>query len=325
MALLDLNPTTPPEDYHPADNNAGSSNHSAAPKLEIFEAGTGHGAFTLNLSRAIHAANTAPSMPFSKEIRRAIIHTLDRSAAYSAHAQNMIRNFRKGLYLHNIDFHVGEIGEFIGQRFRENGGIPFLDHAILDLPGCHEYMEIVASALKPNGSLLVFAPQITQINTCVLHSKKAGTPMFLDTVIELGGAMGVGGREWDVRPIRPRAVLQAIAERELRKGVVREEGEEVGVATEAVESLAGNEEDGWEMVCRPKVGGRVQGGGFVGQWRKMVPQRSFAERHLELESTVGTVATVDGDLSEVSSTSDEEVTAELIDESEISPPRPVTE
>jgi hypothetical protein len=30
------------------------------------------------------------------------------------------------------------------------------------------------------------------------------------------------------------------------------------------------EETGLEMVCRPKVGGRIAGGGFLGVWRKMI-------------------------------------------------------
>lgn len=315
--------------------------------MEIFEAGTGHGAFTLNLSRAIHAANDPPpsfhktdlfseltyaeassekespedldepsSFELWKETRQAIIHTLDRSPTYSAHARNMIKNFRKGMYLPNIDFHVGEIPHFITRRLEENRGVPFLDHAILDLPGAHAYIDIVSRALKPNGSLLVFAPQITQLNTCVLQSKKAGLEIFLDTVIELGGAMGVGGREWDVRPIRPRVVLQAIAERELAKCRVVESENDVEGGVEPEEEKG---DEGWEMVCRPKVGGRVQGGGFVGQWRKMVPQRSFAERRLDLGLAVDIAQQ---ELREAAAF--EEGNGESTDGSEIPPSSPVT-
>ncbi|KFX96568.1 hypothetical protein V490_03275, partial [Pseudogymnoascus sp. VKM F-3557] len=49
VSLLDLNPTVPDP-----------SSSSPSPPLEIFEAGTGHGALTLHLARAIHAANPAP-------------------------------------------------------------------------------------------------------------------------------------------------------------------------------------------------------------------------------------------------------------------------
>lgn len=315
LALLDLHPTVP-DIYN-------SGNPNGREKLEIFEAGTGHGAFTLNLARAIHAANPNGKIDGVKEIRRAIVHTLDRSPAYSAHAQNMIKSFRKGMYLHNIDFHVGTIEDFINKRFSENGRVPFLDHAILDLPGAHNYVDIVTSALKPNGSLLIFAPQITQINTCVLHSKKIGIPVFLDAVIELGDATGVGGREWDVRPIRPRAYLQAVAEKELQKVTARENGDEVESEAEvaSLSESSENSEDGWEMVCRPKVGGRVQGGGFVGQWRKMVPQRPFSERRLNLDSPVETIL----EESSESSAGDEEVTSGPIEGSEQPLSRPVTE
>ena len=30
-----------------------------------------------------------------------------------------------------------------------------------------------------------------------------------------------------------------------------------------------SDDNGWEMVCRPKVGIRISGGGFVGVWRRM--------------------------------------------------------
>ncbi|CAG8978531.1 hypothetical protein HYALB_00010075 [Hymenoscyphus albidus] len=298
LALLDLHPTTP-----------GTKDEDGDRKLEIFEAGTGHGAFTLNLSRAVHAANTTPptrEKDFEygskyqtwRSNRRAVIHTLDLEPRYSAHAENMIKSFRKAMYYHNIDFHTGTIPSYLSARFAETNGAPFLDHAILDLPNCHEYIEIVAKALKPDGSLLVFVPQITQVNKCVLHCKEKDIPLFLDKVVELGGAMAVGGREWDVRPVRTRAFLAGIAEREVKKGIIRQDGgeieadkeDDVDVAEkehEVAEVEIGNEVEGsskesgegeWEMVCRPKVGGKIQGGGFVGQWRKMTVQTTAKEK-----------------------------------------------
>ncbi|CAG8961508.1 hypothetical protein HYFRA_00013859 [Hymenoscyphus fraxineus] len=298
LALLDLHPTTPETEV---EDGGG--------KLEIFEAGTGHGAFTLNLSRAVHAANTRPPTRGEdseygweyqewRSNRRAVIHTLDLEPRYSAHAEAMIKSFRKGMYYHNIDFHTGTIPSFLSARIAENNGAPFLDHAILDLPNCHEYIEIVAKALKPDGSLLVFVPQITQVNKCVLHCKEKDIPLFLDKVVEMGGAMAVGGREWDVRPVRTRAFLASIAEREVRKGVVRQDGEVVEAEKEdgvdvpekedevadvekedVIEgSIKESDEGEWEMVCRPKVGGKIQGGGFVGQWRKMTIQTTAKEK-----------------------------------------------
>jgi tRNA (adenine57-N1/adenine58-N1)-methyltransferase catalytic subunit len=266
---LDLNPTVPGTDDE---------------KLEIFEAGTGHGALTLHLSRAVHVANTSLSVPTSTlddeaetdakilvaykawlQTRRAIIQTLDNKPAHSQHAQSIIKYYRNGMYYHNINFHIGTIEEYISSRLSESPE-SFLSHAILYLPDVHSYFSQVAQALKPNGTLLVFCPSITQINTCALDVRKNGIPLFLDNVVELGAAIGVGGREWNVRPVRPRAFLKARSEAVERKQA--EGGGETAVEG-GEEAVIADGDDGWELVCRPKVGQRISGGGFVGVWKKM--------------------------------------------------------
>lgn len=301
VSLLDLHPSKESEDQ------------LRDRPLEIFEAGTGHGALTLHLARAIHGANpAAPPIPvmqerrdrihgpvpgtkdelhpndadsaeevFSQETkdqqtaweaylrkRRAVIHTLDISAVHSRHAQSVVRAFRNGLYYHNVDFHVGTISEYLSSRLASTLE-PFLEHTILDLPNPHSHFNNVAKALKPNGSLIVFAPSITQITTCVKLVRETRLPFVLESVLELGAGVGVGGREWDVRAVKPRALLKA--EAEARR--LSEENEEAQMSSSAdtgrSNSQNGEENAGWEMVCRPKVGGRVSGGGFLGLWRRM--------------------------------------------------------
>ena len=179
---------------------------------------------------------------------------------HSKHAVQLVKNFRKGLYFPNVDFHTGTIQEYLSGRMAKSDD-PFLDHAILDLPATHEYFEIVSKAMKTNGTLVGFCPSITQINACVLLTKQKNLPFFLEKVIEIGGA--VGGREWDVRLVTPRALKTSPGEKQ-----------------STVETAEGEVEDpkvpetfnfGGEMVCRPKVGGRVSGGGFVGLWRRITP------------------------------------------------------
>ncbi|KAK0101385.1 hypothetical protein ONS95_006560 [Cadophora gregata] len=266
VSLLDLHPSPP----LPNDTNED--------RLEIFEAGTGHGALTLHLARAIHAENSPAPVPESiepgednavqidrnlavdkawREARRAVIHTLDINATHSKHAAQVVKNFRNGLYFLNVDFHTGTIEDYLSGRLAESED-PFLDHAILDLPATHKYFEVVSKAMKANGTLIGFCPSITQINACVLLTKQKNLPFFLEKVIEIGGA--VGGREWDVRLVTPRA-----AKNEL--------GEKQNPVVDDAEGLKVSEtpNDGGEMVCRPKVGGRVSGGGFVGLWRRITP------------------------------------------------------
>jgi tRNA (adenine57-N1/adenine58-N1)-methyltransferase catalytic subunit len=281
VSLLDLHPSTPG-----ADNGGGQD------KLEIFEAGTGHGALTLNLARAIHGANiAAPPTPERKNgkdyestnegleakakkeaydtwraHRRAVVHTLDQSAAYSAHAQKTVQNFRQGMYFPNVDFHVGSIEEYLSGRMSTTDEA-FLDHAILDLPNTHQYLDIVGKALKTNGSLVTWNPSITQINKCVMMVKMENMPFILERVIEVGPGLG-GGRDWDVRMVRPRALSKSNLEPTTSES---EDGfaERILESKDAASVQRPAAEDGWEMVCRPKVGIRVIGGGFIALWRKM--------------------------------------------------------
>ncbi|TGO14596.1 hypothetical protein BTUL_0051g00620 [Botrytis tulipae] len=302
--------------------------------LEIFEAGTGAGSLTLHLARAIHGANTrAPPIPklpktkgkvnpdddlyrlggeFGKRNeeltdqynewrsqRRAVIHSLDADERHSRHAQRTVRNYRHGVYFPHIDFHVGSIHDYLSKRLEETKGV-FLDHAILDIPGIQDEMEIVGKCMKPDGRLITWCPSITQHMKCLEIVKGKKLPFVLDRVLELGSQLSTGGREWEVRSVKPRALIKAEKkakaeemEREDRSKtafavdewltkISSEEVDEVAsedVETSESESItvqASTEEDidltdmsGWEMICRPKVGDRITGGGFVGVWKKM--------------------------------------------------------
>lgn len=182
------------------------------------------------------------------------------------------------MYYPHIDFHIGGIDDYLASRLVDNGGIPFLEHAILDLPDIHHYLDIVGKALKSSGILITFCPSITQINAGVTFVRQNGLPLFLEKVVEVGGAVGVGGREWDVRPVKPRALLRAKAEDMKSPGDIGEgedasndsNGNPVVVPAEPPsKDVPVADDSGWEMVCRPKVGIRTSGGGFVGIWRKM--------------------------------------------------------
>ncbi|KAI0999625.1 hypothetical protein K3495_g8573 [Podosphaera aphanis] len=215
ISLLDLHPTAPGVE---------------AEKLEIFEAGTGTGALTLYLARAIYGANSlAPRIPPDilspnpvqcpesqtyeewRAQRRAIIHTLDIHEERSRHAAANIKKYRNGMYFPHIDFHTGCIEALLSEKLALKSNTPFLDHAILDLPSPESYMKIVSQAVKDRGILLIFVPSITQINKAALFVRKMALPWSFENVLELGGSLATGGREWDVKFVRTRAFLKAIA------------------------------------------------------------------------------------------------------------------
>ncbi|CAN9243005.1 unnamed protein product [Alternaria alternata] len=287
VSLLDIHVDTP------------STSPSTEPPFEILEAGTGHGALTLHLSRAIHAAN--PPIPRTpsyvsteeepedavylgeslsdlqesgleswKQARRAIVHTLDISSKHSKHAKKIVEGFRHGMYAGNVDFHVGDVSEWIAkQRASRKTEEPFLSHVFLDLPNATSHLANVAPALHPNGLLAIFNPSVTQIAECVQTIREQRLPYLLDQVIELGAGTI---REWDVRAVKPRAPKQDAHTKQPSEPSTDESTDsESGQAardTELAEELS-KEDDKWVMVCRPKVGHQVVGGGFLGLWRRM--------------------------------------------------------
>ncbi|KAI4929277.1 uncharacterized protein J4E92_004941 [Alternaria infectoria] len=287
VSLLDIHVDTP------------SATPSTEPPLEILEAGTGHGALTLHLSRAVHAGNppvprtpsyvTAQEEPEDavylgesisdlqesalsswKQNRRAIIHTLDISSKHSVHAKKIVEGFRHGMYAGNVDFHVGDVSEWIAkQRASRKTEEPFLTHVFLDLPNATSHLANVAPALHVNGMLAVFNPSITQIAECVEAIREHKMPYLLDQVIELGAGTI---REWDVRAVRPRAPMKKAqpeqpSEPSSDESADSASGQE-GRDNELKEDLSKQEEK-WVMVCRPKAGQMVVGGGFLGLWRRM--------------------------------------------------------
>lgn len=296
MSLLDIHVDTPADPLR------------TEPPLEILEAGTGHGALTLHLSRAVHAANPPQprSLPVTtdqepddavylgesmadlqetalgswKENRRAIVHTLDISGKHSKHAKKIVQGFRGGMYASNIDFHVGDVSDWImQQRESRKTEEPFLSHVFLDLPEAGNHLANVAQVLHVNGFLAVFNPSITQIAECVEIIREQKMPYLLDQVVELGAGTI---RQWDVRAVRPRASLKKAEAHQppdsSSESATESANEQTARDDELAKTLAQAEEEKWAMVCRPKAGQQVIGGGFLGLWRRMERASSQAER-----------------------------------------------
>ncbi|TPX08747.1 uncharacterized protein E0L32_009809 [Thyridium curvatum] len=220
--------------------------------------------------------------------RRAVIHTLDNRPAHSRSAHKNVRRFRRALYLPDIDFHIGSVQSYLSARLaaaaaaatsaqtsplswlEEEEDHPFLAHAILDLPDAWDTAgELAIRCLKPDGLLVVFAAQLTQVVRFAAEAARSGAPVRQERVVELatstvaGGSgggegtlssnlAGTGGREWDVRLVRG-----------IRKTEAAEEagGEVVDLQQTPEERLV--------TVCRPKVGAYTAGGGFVAVFRKL--------------------------------------------------------
>ena len=200
--------------------------------------------------------------------RRAIIHTLDRSPQYSMHAQKTIMNFRRGLYYPHIDFHTGTIERYLNRRLGESRD-PIFDHAILDLAGPSDYLELVAQALKTNGNLIIFTPGVPQLLECLELVKQRKILLWLEKTVEVGAGIAHGGRDWDIRYVRPRT---AKVIEEAQDGSLSDDEGTQEAAEETVEpGPVRPGMDGLKLVCKPTTGTIVTAGGFISLWRKMSP------------------------------------------------------
>jgi hypothetical protein len=201
-----------------------------------------------------------------RESRRAVIHTMDCVAANSVHAEKIVRGFRQGLYWPHIDFHTARVGSWAREQFETRG--PFLSYASLDLPNVHEELAAVAEALLPDAKLSIFAPSISQIAECQLRVQKNSLPIYLEKVLELGEGISTG-RTWDLRYVTPRARGKALTE----AAEASDADEQIDSGGQSVDApghpaQANGQNDSKVLICRPKVGLRTFGGGFVGLWRK---------------------------------------------------------
>ncbi|KAI9376004.1 S-adenosyl-L-methionine-dependent methyltransferase [Aspergillus egyptiacus] len=227
--------------------------------------------------------------------RKAIIHTVDVSPKFSAHAETIVRDFRRGIYAGNVDFYVGHAENWIAEQIRQRTPAaaafslrrqprnpdPFLSYAILDMPSANLRIPHVVPILRHNGILAVFMPSVTQIGECVDLIRKQKLPLVLEKAVELGAGIS-SGRLWDIRhavkkradPSSWLASADAVAEGESESDSETDAATEESAGSSEAETLveetqAQAKEPESVLVCRPKVGPRIVGGGFVGIWRKV--------------------------------------------------------
>ncbi len=295
-------------DIHTENYNATQSDTSS-PRIEILEAGTGHGSLTLHLARAIAAANPppptaeiphvrTPGRPFSQEkkdndpdvltqawtewksTRRAVIHTIEAVPSYSTHAEKMVRGFRRGLYWPHVDFYASDTKDWLTQHSKyEEDEVEYLDYVCLDMPNVHEQLRHVAPAMKDRARLVVFVPSITQIGDCVRAISEDALPLEMSKVLELGEGIS-NGRKWDVRFVKPRKASVSSIKQDAKQeeDTVSSENEASDTETtneeipeDEIERLPTSKDQAPVMICRPLVGERTFGGGFIALFTKVSP------------------------------------------------------
>lgn len=258
---------------------------TVTPDFEILEAGTGHGALTLQLGRAVAAGNYpfphrqdfnspgayALAVESWKKKRSAIVHTVDIDPLNCKHAEKVISSFRGGIYVPHIDFHAGTAIDWMHEQMASRNKHQFLDVVVLDMPDVHKNLAAAANALRDGGQLLVFVPQITQIAACIQEIQNKRLPLRQRQVVELGEGVSTG-RLWDVRMATVRkAEREAMKKAQVDKLARTESTTEEDTPPLDEAELAASDLPEITippMVCRPKVWEVTRGGGFIGLWSR---------------------------------------------------------
>ena len=213
------------------------------PPYQFFEAGTGHGSLTLQICKAIHSANAYAKFSGDLTKRGAILHSLDCNEHHSKTGQRTVTCFHNGMYKNDVEFHIAESpSEWLKNKASEWRSLwphqkdelgleeeqAFLSGAFLDMGGFEKHLQVVSKNLLLDAPLLIFCPSLSQVMDALkLIDATPDIRLQFVRTVQLPPGAGGGLKEWDTRKTFIKATAQ----------------------------------EGW--VCRPKVGVRVCGGGFI--------------------------------------------------------------
>ncbi|RUS23180.1 S-adenosyl-L-methionine-dependent methyltransferase [Endogone sp. FLAS-F59071] len=213
------------------------------PGSQILEAGTGNGALTLYLARAI-ASHASDSSPPSGQV-----HTIELRADHAAAARRHLLKFHRGAYAPHVCSHVGACDKVLREHYPS--GTPF-DAAVLDMPEPWESLKAVVPRLKNDGFLVCYLPNMTQVLDLVRYVRFERIPVAMEQCVD------VELKEWDVRATVVRSRTKTTQEVKVKEFQVEEDGEDEedekesgGPALNAVVAPA-EVEPALAWVCRPK-------------------------------------------------------------------------
>lgn len=145
------------------------------PGMTVVEAGSGSGALTMVLARAVGSQGTVISV--------------ERRPDHADHARKAIERFFGSVPEH-VDLRVGEVEEVLAEISP--------DRLVLDLPEPWHAAPVAAERLRPGGVFCAYLPTVPQLQS--LHERLAETGAFHDAE-----SFEVLHRTWNVqgRSVRP--------------------------------------------------------------------------------------------------------------------------
>lgn len=146
------------------------------PGMTVLEAGTGSGALTLGLARAVGPTGRVVSV--------------ERRDDHAAQARKTIERWHRGEVPANIDLRTGDVSEVVSELEPER--------IVLDLPEPWHTVEAAVAGQPAGGVLCAYLPTIPQVQTTVEKAKETGSFAEIDIMEFLL-------REWNVsgRSVRP--------------------------------------------------------------------------------------------------------------------------
>ncbi|MFZ0015443.1 MAG: tRNA (adenine-N1)-methyltransferase [Acidimicrobiia bacterium] len=146
-----------------------------APGMTVLEAGTGSGALTLALSRAVGPGGR--------------VVTVERRDDHAAHARKTLERFF-GEMPENVDMRIGDVADHVAEVRPER--------IVLDLPEPWHTIEAAATHQPDGGVLAAYLPTVPQVQATVEKARHLGVFAEIE-VIEFMM------REWNVdgRSVRP--------------------------------------------------------------------------------------------------------------------------
>ncbi|KAJ2781745.1 hypothetical protein GGI15_003129 [Coemansia interrupta] len=169
-----------------------------APGDRVLEAGTGNGALTLYLARAVGP--------------QGCVDTVERSAEASGHARRLVEGFGRGRLAPQVRFHVGAVDAVAHalaqahladhppppppqpqppENAKDNLLAPLFDGVVLDLPTPWAVLPHVYRVLRTDRYAVCYLPSMSQVIELVRAC--ARWPLLVEDVVE------VVWRRWDVR------------------------------------------------------------------------------------------------------------------------------
>jgi tRNA (adenine57-N1/adenine58-N1)-methyltransferase len=160
---------------YPKDAGAMITWTDIAPGDRVLEAGTGSGALTLALSRAVGESGS--------------VVTVERREDHQAHARKLIEGFR-GSTPDNIEFRIGDVEDLVAETEP--------DRIVLDLPEPWLVAPLAAEHLVGGGVLGSYLPTVPQVQQLRDSMDRSKAFIEIDTFEILMRSWAVTGRS--VRP-----------------------------------------------------------------------------------------------------------------------------